>query len=98
MKVVSEFEADAIVNGTIIDVIEEADTYSKEEQAEQFKIYVYADVTFFDRKKNKVIWEKKRMDGWALYDSDDPTLREEGLEKALEMLAKKIIDNTVSGW
>ncbi|HDY90246.1 MAG TPA: hypothetical protein ENH82_19270 [bacterium] len=98
MKVVSEFQADAIVDGTIIDIIEEADTFSKDEQADQFKIRVLADVQFFDRKKNNVIWEEKRMEGWARFDASDVSSRELGIEEALEMLAKEIIDKTVSGW
>ena len=98
MKVVSEFQADALVDGTIVDVIEEADTFSKEEEADQFKIRVFADVRFFDRKKNAVIWEEKRMEGWARFNASDSSSRVDGIEEALEMLAKEIIDKTVSGW
>ena len=98
MKVVGEFQADAIVNGTIVDVIEEADIYSKKEEAEQFRIRIFADITFFDRKKNNIIWEGKRVEGWALFDSADPDSREECIKEALEMLAKEIIDKTLAGW
>ena len=98
MKVVSEFQSDAIVNGTIIDIIEEADTFSKEEEADQFRIRIFANVQFFDRKKNSVIWEEERMEGWARFDTSDTSSRENGIEEALEMLAKEIIDKTVSGW
>ncbi len=98
MKVVGEFQADAVVNGTIIDVIEEADTYTKKEEAEQFKIRIFANVAFFDRKKNNTIWEENRMEGWALFDASDPDSRENAIKEALEMLAKEIIDKTVAGW
>jgi len=98
MKVVSEFQADAIVNGTIVDIIEEADTFSKEEKADQFKIRIFADVSFFDRRKNTAIWEEKRLEGWARFNASDPSSRVTGIEEASEMLAKEIIDKTVSGW
>ncbi len=98
MKVVSEFQSDAIVNGIIIDIIEEADTFSKDEEADQFKIRIFAKVQFFDRKKNSVIWEEERMEGWARFDTSDTSSREDGIKEALEMLAKEIIDKTVSGW
>ena len=98
MDVVSEFSADAIVNGTIVDIIEMPATYSKEEEAEQFKITVYANVQFFDRKKNEVIWEEQNMEGWANFNAGDISAREAGIREALEMLAKEIIDKTVSGW
>ena len=98
MDVVGEFKSDAIVNGTIVDVVEMPATYSKDEEAKQFKITVYADVQFFDRKKNEVIWEESNMEGWANYDAGDMSAREDGIQEALEMLAKEIIDKTVSGW
>ena len=104
MKVVSEFQADAVVNGTIIDVIDEADEYSRDEVAAQFRIRIIAHVSFYDRVKNRVIWEEERLEGWARYEasgsavSEDSVSREEGKKKALDMLAKEIIDKTVAGW
>ena len=98
MKVVGEFQADAVVYGTIVDVIEQAETFSEDENAEQFKIRIYADVTFFDRRKNQAIWEETNIEGWANYDATDLSARDDGIEEALEMLAKEIIDKTVSGW
>ena len=67
MKITGEFQADALVQGKIVEFIDELDAFSKNEQAQQFKIRVLADVQFFDRVKNKVIWEEKRMEGWANY-------------------------------
>ena len=104
MKIVGEFQADAVVNGVIIDVIEEADVYSKDEVAGQFKIRIIARVAFFDRVKNRAIWEEESLEGWAQYDasesseSEESVSREEGINKAIEMLAKEIIDRTVTGW
>ena len=98
MDVIGEFQADAVVNGTIVDVVEEADTYSSEEEAEQFRIRVFANVTFFDSKKNRDIWSEENMEGWARYNAADPSSRDDALQEALEMLAKEIIDKTVSGW
>jgi len=104
MKVVGEFQADAVVNGTIIDVIDEADEYSRDEVAAQFKIRIIAHVSFYDRVKDRVIWEEERLEGWARYEAsgsavpEDSVSREEGKKKALDMLAKEIIDKTVAGW
>ena len=98
MKIVAENDADAVVTGKIKDVFESADSFSKGEVAKQFKIQVFAEVTFFDIKKNKAIWEESNMEGWARYNADDPAAREGALKEALQMLAKDIIDKTVSGW
>jgi hypothetical protein len=98
MKVVNESQADAVVMGRIVEVINEADTYSKSEQAKQFKIHIYADVQFFDRRKNRALWEEKRLEGWARYDASNPSSRQDAVRQALQMLASLIIDKTVAGW
>ena len=102
MKIAGEFQADALVQGTIVDIIDEADTFSRDENAEQFKIRVFADVQFFDRVKNKVIWEEKKMEGWARYDASgsggDIGSRQDAIAEALTMLSNLIIDKTVAGW
>jgi len=98
MKVVGEFQADAVVNGTIVEFLDELDEFSGA-GAKQLKIRVFANVKFFDKTKNKAIWEEEGIEGWGRYDSDGSEVtREDGKEKALEMLAKEIIDRTVSDW
>ena len=104
MKIASEFRADAVVRGIIIDVIEEPDQFSRDEQAQKFIIRVLARVTFFDRVKNRPLWEEERLEGWARYDATgsvsegDPVSRDDAMGDALDMLAKEIIDRTVTGW
>ncbi len=98
MKVVTESRADAIVNGIIVNVRDEADTYSRQEQATQFRLRILADVQFHDRVKNQVIWEEKGVEGWARYDSSNPAAREEAKSEASKMLANEIIDKILAGW
>ena len=102
MKIIGEFQADAVIDGTIVDVIDEADSYSKDEEAREFKIRIIAHVIFYDRVKNRAIWEEKNLEGWARYSSSvssgDGETRAEGINKAIDMLAKEIIDKTVTGW
>lgn len=98
MKIINESQADAVVIGRIVEVINEADTYSKNEQAKQFKVHIYADVQFFDRRKNRPLWEEKRMEGWARYDASSPSSRQDAVTQALQMLASLIVDKTVAGW
>ena len=98
MKVVGESQSDAVVYGTIVNVRDEADTYSSSEQAKQFKIRIFADVRFFDRRKNKALWEEKGLEGWARYDASSSSTREDAKTEALKMLAGLIIDKTVAGW
>ena len=98
MKVVGENSADAVVKGTIVNVIDEADTFSKDEQAKQFRIRIFASVEFFDRVKNRAIWEEKNLEGWARYEASNTAARDEAKRSAAKMLAGLIIDKTLAGW
>ncbi|MFC1606640.1 LPS assembly lipoprotein LptE [Candidatus Latescibacterota bacterium] len=103
MKITAEAQADALVLGTITDFIDEADSFSRDEQAKQFKVYIYAEVKFLDVAKNEPLWEESRMEGWGLYDAPgaaggEGKSRDDAIEEALSKLAKDIIDNTVAGW
>ena len=103
MKIAGEFQADALVEGTIVDFIDEADTFTRNEKAQQFKIRIRADVRFFDRVKNRAIWEEKRMEGWGRYDAPgafggEGKTRNDAIRDALKMLSDLIIDKTVAGW
>jgi len=100
MKITGEFQADAVINGTVVNVIDEADEFSRDEQAKQFRLRIIADVAFFDRIKNRIIIEEKGIEGWARYDASGGggISREEAKLQALDMLAKEIIDKTVTGW
>lgn len=98
MKVVAESRANATVSGTIVNVRDEADTYSSSGTASQFKIRIIADVVFYDRVKNKVIYEGKGMEGWARYEASNASARAEAKEEAAKMLAETVIDKIVAGW
>ncbi len=103
MRIVGELQADALVQGTIVEFIDEADAFTRSEKAEQFRVRIYADVKFMDRVKNKALWEEQHMEGWGRYDAPGATggegkTRDDAIEDALKMLSDEIIDKTVAGW
>ena len=98
MKVVGEFQADAVVQGTITDVVDEAEAYTESASAKLFRIRIYAHVTFFDRRQNRAMWDDPAMEGEAEYDPSNLSAREEAIRQATQLLAKEIIDRTVAGW
>ena len=79
-------------------VQDEAMTYSANEDVEERKVTVRIDVTYYDRKKKKVIWEKEGIEEWGSYDPADPSGREEGINEAIEKLAREMINLTLADW
>jgi hypothetical protein len=66
--------------------------------AKQFRIRIFANVEFYDKVKNRNIWEEKNLEGWARYDASSPAARDDAKREAAKMLADQIIDKTLAGW
>ena len=100
LRVAGRETADAIVEGTVVDYKEQAYTYDKSENVQEYIVRIYVDVSFRDVKDRKVIWEEGRMEGWGTYDVQvsPPEDEEIGRERAIAKLAQDIVNKTVAGW
>ena len=100
LKVVGELAADSVLRGTISNILDEPDTYSRDEGAQKFRIRIFINIEFFDRKKNNVIWEADSMEGFAVYDAsiEGEEERDRGIDESLEMISKLIVDRLVTDW
>lgn len=99
LRVVDEDLADAVLQGTVIEVTEEPFTYG--DVANQYQISVFLKVSFYDTREKKTIWESERMRGYGIYDASGTreVNREDGLGAALQMLTRDVVDRTqVGGW
>jgi len=97
LRVTTSPEADAILAGTILRYIEEPLAYVGEGDVLQRKVRIFVDVRFVDQLKDEVIWEKERMERWAVYDSQTEE-EEDGIRRAVEKLAEDIINLALKGW
>jgi len=96
LKIVGEFNSDAVLRGNIIKVVDEPDTYSREEDASKFRIRIFISLEFFDRKKNEILWEEPSIEGFGIYDTDED--RDSGIQDALNMLAERIVNRLITDW
>ncbi|MDA0747304.1 MAG: LptE family protein [bacterium] len=99
MRVVDENRADVVLRGTIVEVLEEPFTYG--DQADQYRITVYMDVSCYDARQKKVLWEEKRLKGYGIYSAaaQREEARKEGLGAAFQILTRDIVDRAqVGGW
>lgn len=99
MRVVREDQADAVVQGTVLEVREDPFTYG--DRADQYQISVFVKMAFYDTRQKQVIWETERMRGYGIYDASTQRdhARQQGLGDALRMVAQDVVDRTqVGGW
>ena len=99
LRVVEEDQADAILQGTVLEVVEEPFTYG--DQADQYQISVFVKVVFYDTRQKQALWEVARMRGYGIYNAalQRDLERAKGVGDALRMLSKDMVDRTqVGGW
>lgn len=98
LKVVEEDRADLVIRGNVLAVREEPFTYTRA-QADQNKITVTVAVSCYDSKKGKTMWEEKGLSGYGIFTAGGRQEEERsvGLQAALAIIVKDIVDRTASG-
>ncbi|MCU0644065.1 MAG: LPS assembly lipoprotein LptE [bacterium] len=102
LKVVDRGSADSIIEGSIVNVREQAGAYTSQEQVKEIRIYIRIQAKFEDVKKNKVMWEEE-ITQWGTYNPDLPlaqegSSRQDAIREALEKISTDIFNKTIAGW
>ena len=101
LKVVDRRAADSVIEGTIVNIREQAGAYNQQEQVQEIRIYVRVKAKFEDLKKNNVIWEEE-ITQWGTYSPDasggENATRQDAIDEAIEKIVTEIFNKTISGW
>ena len=102
LKVTDRRSADSMVQGTIVNIREQAGAYSTDEKVNEIRVYVTVQAKFEDLKKHKVIWEES-INQWGTYNpnlppGDEGSTRQDAINEAIEKIVADIFNKTVSGW
>ena len=73
LKVVDEAQADALLDGTIIEFRNLPFSFNQDLNAEEYHVIVTVQVSLFNRRLNEPIWERKLIKGDGAYFLDIPT-------------------------
>lgn len=104
LKVVSDEEADAILEGVITEYRNDpftfAETSTSDVQAEQYRLVIGLRISLFDRSKNAYVWEGKRIQAHGDYYLETSVQQnyESALENVYTDLVDGILSNTVQDW
>lgn len=98
LEVVDRENADSILEGAIMSVLDAPSVVGGDEQVSKRRITVSVRVTYQDMKLRRKVWEKT-FSNWGDYESGAGLSQlNEGLKEAIRKISEDILLETVSGW
>jgi hypothetical protein len=103
LKLAGERDADSVVEGVILEYRREPFTYDAQENVQTYRLEIVMEARFVDVRKNKVIWERKRLAQWDTYNFAEvggkpPETEEIGIGRVLGKLTDDIVNQTLQAW
>lgn len=96
-----ESEADAFIQGEIVNYIPQVVTYDTNNQPIEYRLWVIINVSFFDKRENRVLWEEPRLEQTYRYFVETQTggmTEDEAREIVWDYFARDIVKRTVEGF
>ena len=103
LKVVAEKDADSVVEGVVLEYRREPFTFDAQESVQTYRVEIVLEARFVDVRKNRVIWEEKRLAQWDTYNfasvGGQPAETEEiGIGRVLAKLTDDVVNRTLQAW
>ena len=101
LRVVDEGNADALLDGTIVEFRNLPFSFNRDLNAEEYRVIITVNVTLFNRRLNEPIWENKRIQGDGAYFLDVPTpglAFEDAVAESIFEITERILNLTVQDW
>lgn len=96
LKVVALADADAVLRGEVVGYERLAYTYDKSDNVQEYKINVTVNFTL-EKKDGKVVMSRERIIEYGIYSAADES-EIEGKARAVEKVARDIVDETTKSW
>ena len=100
LRVVTREKADAILHCDLISFDQEGVRFSNLERVQEYRLFVTIAMRLMDAKTGRVIWEEPNFSGDSEYfvsDVKSPP-REEAAQRAVDRLARNVVDRIVEDW
>jgi len=100
LRPVGPDKADSRLEGELVEFRRDALRYSASQQVEEWRLNVVANLRFYDLHTNTLLWEVNRLTGDTTYFEIGATAESEtvALDRAVEDLARRIVEQTVEHW
>ena len=96
LKISDPGNADALLNGVVTSIRDQAGQYNSDETASDFRVTLTIQATFEDLHTRETRW-KATFSDFGTYDNMGVS-REDAIREAVEKISEDIINKTVSDW
>ena len=96
----SEDQADAILETDLVRFQQEGLRFNNLERVEEYRLYIVLALTLTNAKTKETIWREPAFSGDAEYfvSGVRSVGREEGVQRAIDRLARNVVDRIVEDW
>ena len=107
LKPVKEGQADLVLKGELVEYRKDPLSYTTDsEDVTEYRVNIYVNLSLWDTKENKLVWEERNFNGnYSYFTSLAPANISRGnaseggaVNKAVEDLARRIVERTVEQW
>jgi outer membrane lipopolysaccharide assembly protein LptE/RlpB len=100
LRVSREQTADLILRGALVDFRKEPLRYDRDNNVEEYRVRLVADIELKDAKHDTLLWKEKGFAGESTYRTTGSLAKSESaaLEDAKTDLARRIVERTIEGW
>lgn len=100
LQVTTRDHADAILDSRLIGYEQEGLRFSGLESIEEYRLFIVLDMQLINNKTKEVLWKEPNFSGDAEYfvSSVRSLAREEATHRAIDRLARNVVDRIVEDW
>jgi outer membrane lipopolysaccharide assembly protein LptE/RlpB len=105
LKPAKEQSADLILKGEVVEFRQDPLRYTESDEVEEYRLNVIVNISLWDRKENKMLWEERNFTGYYDYFTTYATASsvtkkttDQATPDAINDLARRIVERTVEEW
>ena len=100
VKPIKSESADLVLKAELLEFRRDPLRYTESDEVEEYRINLVVNISLWDNKENKLIWEEKGFTGDTAYFTRGSTAKSEdtAINDAISDLARRIIERVVEQW
>jgi hypothetical protein len=103
LRPVKTESADLILKGELVEFRRDPLRYTDNDEVEEYRINILVNISLWDRKENKLVWQENNFTGDYTYFTSFTTsgtwkTEDVAVNDALDDLARRIVERTVEQW